>query len=274
MHKEPAIKSAIQSAEDRGEPISRMEPLLLSEGSRHRPALADLSVELAARASGLRRSLPSGVLTAPAHLVRAMNCYFSNLIEGHDTHPIDIERALKNDYSKDTKSRNLQLEARAHIEVQEWIDSGALGARVATVESACEIHRRFCDLLPEELLWTEDPKTGEKIRVEPGKLRSRDVKVGKHVPISPGAVPRFMERFEEVFAALGKAEAILAAAPMHHRLLWIHPFLDGNGRVARLMSHAQLLHHLDTGGGSSQIDAGQKSVPLVLDSRTETSEPA
>lgn len=41
---------------------------------------------------------------------------------------------------------------------------------------------------------------------------------------------------------------ILAAASAHHRLLRIHPFLDGNGRVARLMSHAMLLDALDTGG--------------------------
>ena len=31
-------------------------------------------------------------------------------------------------------------------------------------------------------------------------------------------------------------------------MLWIHPFLDGNGRVARLMSHAMLRDVLDTGG--------------------------
>jgi Fic family protein len=47
---------------------------------------------------------------------------------------------------------------------------------------------------------------------------------------------------------LGKAETIIAAAAAHHWLLWIHPFLDGNGRVARLMSHAMLLEALDTGG--------------------------
>ena len=40
----------------------------------------------------------------------------------------------------------------------------------------------------------------------------------------------------------------LIAAAAHHRFLWIHPFLDGNGRVARLMSHAVLLQTLDTGG--------------------------
>ena len=31
---------------------------------------------------------------------------------------------------------------------------------------------------------------------------------------------------------------MIAVAAAHHRLLWIHPFLDGNGRVARLMAHA------------------------------------
>jgi Fic family protein len=241
-------ESARIAAVDRGESISGMEPLLISEASRHRPALSDLSVELAARASGFRRSLPSGVLTALARLVRAMNCYYSNLIEGHDTHPIDIERALKNDYSRDQTKRDLQLEAKAHIAVQEWIDGGGLNGRPASADAICEIHRRFCDLLPDDLLWVKDKDTGERIRVEPGQLRERDVTVGGHVPVSPGAVPRFMRRFEEVFMRLGKAEAILATASTHHRLLWIHPFLDGNGRVARLMSHAQFLHLLDTGG--------------------------
>ena len=125
-----------------------------------------------------------------------MNCYYSNLIEGHDTHPIDIERALKNDYSADPEKRDLQLEAKAHIEVQQWIDEGGLRGRATTGEGLSEIHRRFCELLPDDLLWVEDPDTGERVRVVPGELRERDVKVGRHIPVSPGAVPRFMERFE------------------------------------------------------------------------------
>lgn len=248
MSTKPAKKPAIFKAKGRGESIGGMEPLVLSEGSRHRPALMDLSIELTAKAAGFRRSLPPRVLAALAHLVRAMNCYYSNLIEGHDTHPIDIERALRSDYSKDEKRRNLQIEARAHVTVQGWIDDGGLKDRETTVEGICEVHRRFYEHLPEELLWAEDKDTGERIKVEAGKLRARDVKVGQHVPVSPGAVPRFMQRYVEVFAGLGKAEAILASGSMHHRLLWIHPFLDGNGRVARLMSHAHLLRLLDTGG--------------------------
>jgi Fic family protein len=243
----PVIAAAAKG-DDRGESISLMEPLLVPEGSRHRTGLTDLAVDLAARSAGFRRSLPEGVVTALADLVRAMSCYYSNLIEGHNTHPVDIERALRNDYSADPEKRNLQLEAKAHITVQRWIDEGGLKGRAATAESICEIHRRFGELLPEALLWAEDPETGEGIRMAPGRLRERDVGVGRHIPVSPGALPRFLARFETVYGRLGRTDTILAAAAAHHRLLWIHPFLDGNGRVARLMSHATLLEVLDTGG--------------------------
>jgi Fic family protein len=244
---EPAI-SAASNGQDRGESSGLMEPLLVPEGSPHRTVLTDLAVELAARSAGFRRSLPDGVMSALADLVRAMNCYYSNLIEGHDTHPVDIERALKNDYSAEPEKRNLQLEARAHIAVQQWIDEGGLNGQAATAQGICEIHRRFAELLPEDLLWVEDPDNGERLRVTPGALRGRPVRVGRHVPVSPGALPRFLERFEQVYGNLGKADSILAAAEAHHRLLWIHPFLDGNGRVARLMSYAMLREALATGG--------------------------
>ncbi len=223
--------------------------MLVPEGAPQRARLADLTVDLAARSAGFRRSLPEGVLTALADLVRAMNCYYSNLIEGHDTHPADIERALNGDYSAEPETRDLQIEAKAHIAVQRWIDREAgLRGREFTGDGICEIHRRFGELLPEALLWVEDAEAGQRVQVVPGELRRRDVRIGRHVPISPGAVPRFLARFEEVYGGLGKAGTILATAAAHHRLLWIHPFLDGNGRVARLMSHATLLEVLDTGG--------------------------
>jgi len=240
-------KPDIEAAKDRGERTALMEPLVLGEGSRHRPPLTDLALELAQRSAGFRRSLPASLLASLATLVRAMNCYYSNLIEGHDTHPVDIERALQGDYSGDRKKRDLQLEARAHIEVQQWIDEGGLGARAVTADAIREIHRRFCAALPEDLLCVENPDTHERMRVVPGELRTREVMVGGHIAISAPAAPRFLARFEEAYARLGKTETLLAAAAAHHRLLWIHPFTDGNGRVARLMSHATLLDALDTG---------------------------
>jgi Fic family protein len=177
-----------------------------------------------------------------------MNCYYSNLIEGHYTHPVDIERALRNDYSTEPRKRDLQQEAHAHVVVQEWIDAGGLAGRAATQDGIREIHRRFGERLPEEMLWVDGAGGGERLKVEPGALRERDVQVGHHVAISPGALPRFLQRFEVVYSKLGKAETIVSSAAAHHRLLWIHPFLDGNGRVARLMSHAMLKEVLDSGG--------------------------
>ena len=247
MKKKADIEEDIKAAKDRGELVSLMEPLLIGEGSRHRGALTDLALELAQKSSGFRRSLPESLLASLADLVRAMNCYYSNLIEGHDTHPVDIERALKNDYSKDARKRDLQLEAKAHITVQKWIDGGGLAGRAVTSEGIREVHRRFCEELPDDLLWVEDPTTKERVRVVPGELRRKDVAVGTHIAVSPGAVPRFLRRFEEIYGAVSKTESILSAAAAHHRLAWIHPFVDGNGRVARLMSHATLLNTLDTG---------------------------
>lgn len=71
--------------------------------------------------------------------------------------------------------------------------------------------------------------------------------MGTHTAISPGALLRFLERFEQVYGNLGKADWIISTAAAHHRLLWMHPFMDANGRVARLMSHAMLPDILDTG---------------------------
>lgn len=244
----PDIEADIKAAEDRGESIGLMEPMTIAEGSKHTGPLLDLAMELTAASAGLKRSLPAEIATALSDLVRSMNCYYSNLIEGHDTHPVDIERALRNDYSADPQKRNLQLEARAHIEVQRWIDHGGMTGRVTAQETILEIHRRFGELLPDELLIVTNPDTGEKVRMVPGVLRTRDVKVGRHIAISPGAIPRFLSRFDGAYKMLGRSQKLLAVAAAHHRLAWIHPFLDGNGRVIRLMSYAMLRELLDTGG--------------------------
>jgi Fic family protein len=243
-----AAKASAAPLRDDGESIALMEPMLVSEGSPARAKISELAFELSKASAAFRASLPAG-LTAPlADLVRSMNCYYSNLIEGHNTHPIEIEKAIHNELSTDPKKRDLQLEAKAHIAVQRWIDEGHLDGQELTTAGLFEVHRQFTSLLPDDLLWVEDPKSGKRIRVVPGQQRHNDTKVGLHIAVSPGAIPRFMDRFEQVYSKLGKFERIIASGPMHHRLLWIHPFADGNGRVTRLMSYAALRSALDTGG--------------------------
>lgn len=258
-----------------------MEPMLPAATGANRRRLEDLAVDLVAKASRLAAQLHPNIRAEVGALVRSMNCYYSNLIEGHNTHPLDIERALREDYSQNPTKRALQLEARAHIEVQAMLDGAtperppSLGEDPTTVAFIRGVHAEFCSRLPDDLLLVENPTSGEKIQVVPGELRQRHVKVGRHVPVSPGAVARFLSRFEAAYrtADLSRVEQIVAVPAAHHRLLWIHPFIDGNGRVTRLMSHAMLR---DTGVGTSlwsmslglaRNDADYKRLLMAADER-------
>jgi Fic family protein len=234
--------------DNRGEAVSSMEPMTISETSRQRAVLSDKVLQLTQRAAAFRSRLPEGLIEPLASLVREMNCYYSNLIEGHNTHPIDIQRALFGEQSRDPRKRELQQEAVAHIAVQRWIDEGGLGEKAATVACVREIHRRFYEALPDSLKWVKNPDTGERDPVIPGETRHTHVEVGRLVPVSPGAVARHLAHWEHTYASLGSFDTVLNTAAAHHRLLWIHPFLEGNGRVARLISYAMLRNALDTCG--------------------------
>ncbi|MGG6269035.1 hypothetical protein ACQ4M3_34305 [Leptolyngbya sp. AN03gr2] len=84
--------------------------------------MEDLVIGLASKAGQLTQGFHLIVLRSLRELVRSMNCYYSNLIEGHCTRLIDIERALLQDFSSDPEQRNLQFEAKAHIQVQTLLD--------------------------------------------------------------------------------------------------------------------------------------------------------
>ena len=56
--------------------------------------LSDLAVELVAKANQLSGQIQWTVRDSIGDLVRSMNCYYSNLIERHNTHPRDIDAAL------------------------------------------------------------------------------------------------------------------------------------------------------------------------------------
>ena len=73
-------------------------------------------------------------------------------------------------------------------------------------EAILEIHRRFCALLPDDLLWVTNPETENACRWCRAGCARHDVRVGTHIAISPGAVPRFLNEFEEVYSGLGDTE--------------------------------------------------------------------
>jgi len=253
------------------ESVALMEPMIPAESNDQ---LDDLVIDLVRESSLLAKQLNPTIQQSVGHLVRSMNCYYSNLIEGHNTLPGDIERALNEDYSSEPKKRDLQKEAIAHIEVQKQIDEGK-GPEVypATIEYALWLHKSFCELMPEELLWVKDPISEERIKVIPGQIRERDVHVGQHLAPHPENLSNFLKRFEEAYNPknLSKSRRIIAVACAHHRFLWIHPFMDGNGRVARLMSYAMFMRE-EVGNTMWSVARGLAKKPVDYKSLLEAAD--
>ena len=225
-----------------------MTPLLPPEG---KVVLEDRAFDLIREAGAFAGQVHPDNQLLLGGLVRSMNCYYSNLIEGHHTHPRDIDSALGRDYARQPEKRNLQLEAEAHIHLQGLIDEGKDPQLAPTnAEYLRWLHREFCKHLPQELLVVENPETGERKAVVPGEFRLGGVAVGAHLPPPATELVAYLKRFEEAYDAtkLSRVRQVIALGAAHHRFAWIHPFYDGNGRVVRLMSHAMLLR---TGLGSS-----------------------
>lgn len=251
------------------ESVQRIEPARLEEPGE---AIADVVADLSAVTAALGSRLHPRTAANLADLVRIMNAYYSNLIEGHNTRPKDIERALAGKLDQDAGRRNLQLEAAAHVRVQAEIDHMAAEGRLtepASVDFLQWLHREFYHNAPEETLRIHGD--GRDLIMVPGEWRSRqehDVAVGRHIPPSSERVSDFMSYFAEryAFARLGKSSRIIAMAAAHHRLNYIHPFPDGNGRVSRLMSHA--MGHL-AGIGAHGLWSISRGLARGLESRDE-----
>ena len=170
--------------------VTTMEPMLPEESK----GLENLAIDLVAKASTLAGKVNPLLAASIGDLVRSMNCYYSNLIEGHHTYPVDIDRALANDYAQEPERRNLQKEARAHIEVQRLIDRGEAPTPVVSTEFILWVHREFCQRLPDDLLWVENLETHERLRVIPGELRQWHVKVGRLVRFDLADIREWVEQ--------------------------------------------------------------------------------
>ena len=236
---------------------SQMEPMLPPDSSGE---LRDLALDVVRRSAALGSSVHRETAKGIGELVRAMNSFYSNLIEGHDTHPVDIEKALAKDYSGDPAKRALQMESIAHIEVQKFTEQlleMEPETDICSREFLCLIHRQFYDHLPEEFKEVKASDGATRI-VRPGKLRDDGVEVGRHLAPAASSLTLFLARFSEAYnpAGLDSVNKVIAAAASHHRLAWIHPVLDGNGRVARIFTHAYLIKAGLDGHGMWAVSRG------------------
>jgi Fic family protein len=251
------------------ETVERIEPARLENPSAD---IIDVIAELSASAAVLGKALHPMTATSLAGVVRIMNTYYSNLIEGHNTRPRDIERALSGEFDENEGRRNLQIEAAAHVRVQAKVDSMAQDGTLPPPASSGFLrwlHLEFFHGAPASMLTL---KHGDRsIQMTPGEWRNlpeHDVAVGRHVPPSSARVVDFMRHFESRFRfdSMGPAARILTIASAHHRFNYIHPFPDGNGRVSRLMSHAMAAK---AGIGAHGLWSISRGLARGLESRTE-----
>lgn len=230
---------------------SSMEPMLPTTG---RGLLAELSAEIFRKSGELKSSLPSVTARAElAKLVGEMNSYYSNLIEGHKTLPRDIGRALKEDFSGKPEDQRNQRLSVAHIKAEramrERLASDS-SPEIFSAEFILWLHREFYSHIPKDE-WMTSSTSGKAYPLLPGELRTYNVNVGRHVPPDHGSLGKFLTRYEAFYSSrdILATDRLIAAAAAHHRLAWIHPFGDGNGRVARLQSQAALIAAgVDSGG--------------------------
>ena len=225
---------------------AQMEPLL--PGEHRLGALLEQAGDVIRAADRLSGMCQPQALAGLRGLLRAMHSYYSNRIEGQHTLPLEIEQALRSDYSQDADKARRQRLALAHIASEAHFEqlgaanAVALGAKatnaqalpVWAAQSVCAIHGDLFARLP-----LADRLLADGSALWPGALRTGEVSVGRHAAPSATALPAFLERWAGFYGRVRRGELqLLAVAASHQRLAWIHPFADGNGRVARL--HTQL----------------------------------
>lgn len=219
-----------------------MEPLVIADSRPVYRDLIGLVSDLVEASSQLDSSLAPETALTMSTLVTGMNCFYSNLIEGHHTLPMDIDRALK-ESTADKDHIKLQTLAAAHIHADRWAKAHQIDAQSMS-DFICGVHREFCAHLPEELLVLPDGSLMEK-----GIFRTREVTVGHHVAPKADSLKQFIDRYADIYGrsleqsskgGIHRLDATLASLAAHHRLVWIHPFMDGNGRVSRIVLDAML----------------------------------
>jgi len=207
----------------------------------------DKLVQLYMADSALNQTIPQSIRTSTEWLLRQVNCFYSNKIEGNATHPKDLLKTQDAQAGPQLKRPSGDLlELLVHLEAQIKAQSASTTlAKVCTQDFIRELHRSFYAELPEVHRVVKDlngddvlKEDGTLLLIEPGEYRKHDVKVGLHIPPEHAEIAGYMGWLERLFNPenIHGTTKVIAAAGLHHRLAWIHPFQDGNGRVIRLLT--------------------------------------
>lgn len=205
-------------------------------------SIKDLAVDLYGKSAALEAKIRPGLRDSLVQLLRLVNSYYSNRIEGNKTLPAEVMRTQAGvDTNEELSLRDDKREIIAHIQAQLYLAQNQPEKETITqAEFLKQMHNVFFSDLPEHMRRIEF--NGLQAYLVPGAFRDSDVVIGKHVPPEHEQLGTYMRWFHHAYRLdwLHGESRLIAAAAAHHRLLYIHPFLDGNGRIARLFTDEYL----------------------------------
>jgi Fic family protein len=175
------------------------------------------------------RPLPSELVQKLWEQMQIEFAYNSNAIEGNTLSLRETQLVIQEGITVRGKSLKEHLEARNHPDAIDYVEKLARKGTAIGQDDVLRVH--------ELLLRGIDDRNA-------GKFRSGQVRVAgaTFMPSSAGKIPSMIsELLQTLSQNPDELRPIELAAFFHHRFVFIHPFLDGNGRAARLLMNVVLL---------------------------------
>lgn len=219
------------------DPFTLKQNRIENPDQRGRPSfqevLARLDEEvllLKERLGGLPRAVEADQILREIWLDDVHN---STAIEGNTMTRAQVEDLVER--GRASASLVEMLEVDGYAAAADWVYRNAADYRGVPMTVVSEAHKRAI-----ELTWAKQPPP---TRDQPGAWRKTPVQVGKVAVSVPAAIPADLAAWSESTRDLKGVHAVLHAAVHHAWFERIHPFVDGNGRVGRLVLNFMLLQH-------------------------------
>ncbi len=175
------------------------------------------------------RPLPDTLVQNLDDWFRVELTYTSNAIEGNTLTRRETALIVEKGITVGGKSLTEHLEATNHAYALDWVKE--------------QVKRTPTSLAEKDILHIHDVILKGIDDANAGYYRPVPVRISGSAVVlpNPRKVPDLMQGFAEWLSCAQGLHPVELAAEAHYRLVTIHPFVDGNGRSARLLMNMILL---------------------------------
>ncbi len=174
------------------------------------------------------RPFNQGVLHSLQETFRVEMTYNSNAIEGNSLSLSETKLVLEEGLTVGGKSLKEYLEATNHSKAIDFVQSLVNKSEIKEID-VLNLHAVILDRI--------DPQNAGFYRRGAVRISGTD-----YTPPTAAKVPKLMEEVYRLLNMRGR-EPIETAAMIHQKFVDIHPFIDGNGRTARLLMNLYLMRN-------------------------------